>query len=93
MQPVSQHFGSTLGVHVVFQTQALYLLITELVGQECQDARRSLLAFLITVTLRLLDGIAEETHLAVEVVTLAPADEILNLKEICATLKEVNNAW
>jgi hypothetical protein len=62
MQPVSQHFGSTLGVHVVFQTQALYLLITELVGQECQNARRSLLAFLITVTLRLLDGITEETQ-------------------------------
>ena len=60
MQPVSQHFGSTPDIHVVFQTQTFHLLIAELVGQECQDALRAFFAFLFAVMLRLLDGIAEE---------------------------------
>ena len=64
----------------MLNSQGFHLLIVELLRQESQDTCRTPLALLIALQLRLLDGITEETHLAVEVVTLAPADEILNLR-------------
>ena len=80
-----------VSAHLMLNSQGFHLLIVQLLWQESQDTCRTSLALLITLLLRLLDGISEETHLAVEVVTLAPADEILNLRLPLVTVRHIEH--
>ena len=75
----------------MLNSQGFHLLVVELLRQESQDTCRTSLALLIALLFRLLDGITEETHLAVEVVTLAPADEILTLRLPPATVRHIEH--
>ena len=89
--PVSQHLGSTFLTHPVCYTQVYHLLVSKLIRQLHQHVGRSSLARLLACIIRPLDGITEETHLAVEVVTLAPADELVNLRFPFATVRHIQH--
>ena len=89
--PVSQHLGSTFLTHPVCYTQVYHLLVSKLIRQLHQHVGRSSFARLLACIISPLDGIAEETHLTVEVVTLAPADELIYLRLPFTTVRHIQH--
>ena len=72
-------------------TQVHHLLVSKLIRQLHQHVGWSSLARLLACIIRPFDGITEETHLAVEVVTLAPTDELVNLRLPFATVRHIQH--
>ena len=89
--PVSQHLGSTFLTHPVRYTQVYYLLVSKLIRQLHQHVGRSTLARLLACIIRPLDGITKESHLAVEVVTLAPTDKLIYLRLPFAAIRHIQH--
>ena len=70
----------------------LSLLIRELIWQKLQHIGRPSFARLHSLLLRLHDSISEESHLAVQVILLAPAHKLLYLGFPLATIRHIEHA-
>ena len=79
MNPGAEHIAGAFLVQAVLQADGNYIVQGELVGQLLEHVPRSSFRTLHTLVVRLGDGIAEEAHLAPQVVTFAPADELVYL--------------
>ena len=75
--PVSQHHRRTLLAEVVLQTHHLSLRVGEVVGQLLEQVGRSSLVRFLSYLISLGYACAKENHLAPQVVTLAPSDELV----------------
>ena len=80
MHPLREHVASAARVHAVGLADEVGIVQGELVGQQLQQvARASAACLLISLTIGILDSLAEELHLAPEVVLQRPAHEVLYL--------------
>ena len=80
VNPLLDHIPGTLRIQSMLQTDGIQLRHGKDIGQQLQQILRSTLRTLLAGTVLPGNHIAEETHLAVEVVTLAPADEVIYLR-------------
>ena len=90
--PGGYHPSGALGIQPQFASQLLSLLIRELIWQKLQHIGRPSFARLHSLLLRLHDSISEESHLAVQVILLAPAHKLLYLGFPLATIRHIEHA-
>ena len=91
--PLAQHVAGAFGVEPCFLTHAHGLVEAEVVGQEGQQVAASGLVRVGCGHVHGgLDGVAEELHLASQVVLQRPADEVLERLVPTATVGHVEHA-
>ena len=73
-------------------TSLHHLLLGKRIRQRLQEIGRTTLVGMLAHIVRLLDVLLEETHLAPQVVTLTPADEILYLRLPSAAVSHIEHA-
>ena len=76
--PSADHIASLFYAHTLLSSHSLCILQREHVGQHFQEVSRATLTDSLFAPVGFLDVLAEEFHLAPEVVVQTPADEVLD---------------
>ena len=80
MHPGIQHVLRAVGTQAVLLTNLHSLLIHKLIGQLLQQIAGTMTRTLLGTRRSRLDAILKESHLAIQVILLAPTDKLLNLR-------------